>query len=110
MRTFNIITMDNPRPKSVFFADIGRRDNSEYCEVDSWYVVEAESYDSVNVSAIRVWKPVISPPKADFNPHIVSDWEIERERWYNNQLDLMTEFEKVCECEDNLLQFVCSDC
>lgn len=104
-RTFNTTEMDNPRPKAVFFADIGRRDNSKYCEVGNWYVVEAEVYDSIQISAIRIWKPVMSAPTADFNPHIVSDWEVQKEEWYNDDFELMTKFENVCECKEKLLEF-----
>lgn len=98
--------MDNPRPKSVFFADVGRRDNSEYCDVGGKYVVEAECYDSIQLSAVRVWKPVMSSPKSSFNPHMVSGWEVQREQWYDNNLDFMSTFENVCSCEDNLEDFL----
>ena len=98
--------MDNPQPKRVFFADVGRRNNSEYCDVGNGYVVEAEYYDSIHVSAIRVWKPIMRSENVDFNAHMVSSWEVQKEQWYNNNLDFMSRFESVCSCEENLIEFL----
>ena len=102
--------MRNPSPVSVFAADIGRRDEAEYCSLKGGYVLEMQGYSPHSICVLRVWVPVMPESSNSFNAHIVKDWNMRCERWYNSRSEIEDIFESICSSEYSVEKFIENGC
>ena len=102
--------MRNPSPISVFDADVGQREDAEYCSVENGYILELEEYSPYRICVLRVWIPVMPKNLGRFNAHIVRDWNMRCERWYSSRSEMEDVFESICSGNYSVKEFVDNSC